>query len=486
MPVCRVARTALIIPLEASSAEREAADLASELLAGEAWHRCAPPSEVEELSPILRDLLDEQRNLFRRLRLSPPPLEAHFGALHLVDELEHPLPGRITQVELLLWPLGIGLLVISLDLTPARATESVATVIRSLRLSRRLTHRAHRPNGWRRAGALTTLAQEVEALLQGSPFRLAGRGSAWVHTSVLLEHAPPPEDLHEHLFRLRRAYDLDYPVPPQDPPGDRVFRPRRNRAVGISREGVAVLHWLGDGANEAFEHSWPERFQGIYLLLALLIHAERRTLERLETMAAAAVDQAVRVMRPGNRAGAHAELIRARDHLKELAGRMVHFTASMSTDDCGGQTEIAELFSALRQVSGINERRQELRADLRDLLALADTAYNEVYERLKKEEADRERDDGVAERRFQRVVAAVGAGAVPTAACTGLFGMNNDSLPADWPWWGLVLAMTAGSLVLSALVWRQFPDRTPVDGRRIREVGDAAAPGTIGYFSSRR
>lgn len=49
-----------------------------------------------------------------------------------------------------------------------------------------------------------------------------------------------------------------------------------------------------------------------------------------------------------------------RSRLRRLAGVMMRYTLSMSSDDCGGLSEYSEFFTALRECFGIPQTRAEI------------------------------------------------------------------------------------------------------------------------------
>ena len=65
---------------------------------------------------------------------------------------------------------------------------------------------------------------------------------------------------------------------------------RGNRWFTIAREGTGSLSWLTPETG-AFETKWPDRWAGIYCLLALQATSELATLSRLELAAASVVEQ---------------------------------------------------------------------------------------------------------------------------------------------------------------------------------------------------
>lgn len=87
------------------------------------------------------------------------------------------------------------------------------------------------------------------------------------------------------------------------------------------------------------------------------------------------------------------EMVKAsRSKLRDLSSRMVRYTLSMSSNDCGGITEYSgnernessndlEFFTSLREVFGISELRDELSNELKDVLALLESHYLEEEKR---------------------------------------------------------------------------------------------------------
>ena len=90
------------------------------------------------------------------------------------------------------------------------------------------------------------------------------------------------------------------------------------------------------------------------------------------------------------------EIKASRQRLRELAALMVRYTLSMSSNDCGGNSDYSEFFTAVRRVFNIHELRAELSAELKDVLAVVESHYLE--------EERRERDQAEMERRKNREV----------------------------------------------------------------------------------
>ncbi len=56
---------------------------------------------------------------------------------------------------------------------------------------------------------------------------------------------------------------------------------------------------------------------------------------------------------------------------------MVRYTLSMSSNDCGGSSEFSEFFMTIRKVMGIPELRAELSSELKDVLAVVESNYQD-------------------------------------------------------------------------------------------------------------
>ena len=98
-------------------------------------------------------------------------------------------------------------------------------------------------------------------------------------SAFVLEGEPTPEVQTRLLFHLARAYKDDYLVPPEADEVDVVLRPRRNRVIGVTREGAASISWLEPGANEVLEvYQWPAKFLDFYLALHVHVLGERKAL----------------------------------------------------------------------------------------------------------------------------------------------------------------------------------------------------------------
>jgi len=322
--------------------------------------------------------------------------------------------------------------------------------------------------------------------------RVAYGGYAYHHTTVVTNTEPDTNILHEYLFHLRRGYGQKNRPPPTylsgevpteinigdsggaGPHGsfDRVLVPRLNRYIGISREGIVCLTWSTESRGTSFDVAqWHKKFQGIYLVLSLHAHGERAVLEELSTVAASRADN---MKLEPDKASIY-EMEMSRKHMKELATLVARFTISMSSDDCGGQSEYSEFFTTIRKVFGIPRQRAELREELQDTLALLDSGYLEERRRLKMEEAKEERAERdrvrkmrlgkeAEKHRYEVIVSSISSVTIPPVLLASIFGMNVD-VPAI-AFWKLILIMcTVSILVLFAqlLYLRALERRQRVD-----------------------
>ncbi|GMV43773.1 MAG: hypothetical protein AMXMBFR64_54890 [Myxococcales bacterium] len=455
----------------------------------------------------------------------------------------------VEGVELVVFPIGVGALLFRLDWQPRGAQRLPATRLRHLVHVARTVVAEDGTPGWRLDGApaplpdgsapphldpgapehVDALGPELVAALYGSacvdlrtaatwllmlPGDPEGEGKrrlgrsryAFHQTAVVLDGAPDPGLATELLFHLRRGYDAEY-APPSDPGRDVVLVPRANRMMGVAREGTASLSWVTDDANAPFETlDWPLRFtRGVYLVLALLVQAERGALSRLEELVAAQVAAVLRLKRPaGGADAAHADNVRAaRDALRTLAVDMVQYTLSMTPDDTGAITDYDDFFDALNSVYGVKEMQAAVRDDLREVVSLVEATYHELQEIRQHEEAvaqaerlqmeQRERDadarrreaeraadearrlEGEArlkrqrqqdldererhwklgelrDRRVQGLVAVAGGLTLPFVLVASVFGMELQTLP-QWDIRVVIGLAVAASVTLGLFFW---------------------------------
>jgi len=152
-----------------------------------------------------------------------------------------------------------------------------------------------------------------------------------------------------------------------------------------------------------------------------------------------------------------------REKLRELSSRLVRYTISMSTNDCGGISEYSEFFGGLREVFSIPELRVELSGELKDVLALLESYYLEEEKRKRDEEEMRRQEEQrlvrqlkaekeAKDRRFEVVISLLGSLTLPFAIVSGIFGMNLEDLPVQVRFWPLL----GGTLAFSVLLFVTF------------------------------
>jgi glutaredoxin len=280
------------------------------------------------------------------------------------------------------------------------------------------------------------------------------------HSTVVLNKEPSEEALNEYLFHLRRAFGQKN-RPPANSAGvlGRVLVWRRNKYIGVSREGTVSMSWPIPGNDEtyAFEvNYWHKKFQGLFLILALHVHGEKVVFEELSDLAAT---QAENLSIDSN----FEQMQRQRNRLRNLASVMTRYTVSMSSSDCGGTTEYSEFFISLREVYGIPELRDELSTELKDVLAVVESNYleeeknqrdiEEEQRRLKNEIAARINKEKSAHRqRFEIILSVFGSITLPFVVVGGIWGMNLSNLPDINFWWVLLFCFIISLLILIVLI----------------------------------
>jgi hypothetical protein len=345
-------------------------------------------------------------------------------------------PGRrciaspsLDRVELLLFPLGGGLLVFHLDWLPAGGSTSAADVALVLYTARHFLQEDRTP-GWTfaRPGGLrgpsappapgpseeyhralgdamfeachgsTPVALETLAQWLLRPPDDAGNSTrprittvrqVLHHTAVLLTCTPSEGDLGDMGFRFRRACLPDSLPPPPGPGNDVVLRTRANRAISLAREGSVSISWAPPESNQLFEREvWPLLFQRIFLQLALQVQGERMGLTFLAARASGLGGEFL----PADSQGRPFILdnpAQHRDRLLRLWLQMSQYTLTLSPEDCGGPTEYVEFFNASRQVHGMPGQLAELRQELTEVTTLMETLHRAVQHRAIEEERQR-------------------------------------------------------------------------------------------------
>jgi len=230
------------------------------------------------------------------------------------------------------------------------------------------------------------------------PLRI-NRGSRCHHHSVIvIDRKPKKEILKEYIYHLRRAFgQINRPPPKRMKKGvkgtDKVLAERKNRYVGMSREGVVAISWPDNkGENRADDFNllyWPNQFLGIYLFIALQAHIEKCVLATLFTLSA---ELAGSIRLENKLAFQDIELFRYQ--FRELATKMVQFTVSMGSDDCGGRYEYSNFFYSLRRVFRIPKLKDEIREILDDVLQLVESGYSEEQKKNKRRGVKNRKDEG--------------------------------------------------------------------------------------------
>eukprot|EP01126_Amoeba_proteus_P060071 TRINITY_DN7914_c0_g1_i9.p1 TRINITY_DN7914_c0_g1~~TRINITY_DN7914_c0_g1_i9.p1 ORF type:complete len:206 (-),score=44.12 TRINITY_DN7914_c0_g1_i9:174-791(-) len=127
---------------------------------------------------------------------------------------------------------------------------------------------------------------------------------------------------------------------------------------------------------------------------------------------------------------------------------MTSYTLQMSGDDCGGLQEYSDFFTASRKVFVIDQQRQELSSELREVLAIMESNYDEETQKFKKIE---KLNDSLSERRrlmWDLTLSVISLFSIPYLTVSSIFGMNNDDLPDDISWYRLMAICGATSAAL--------------------------------------
>eukprot|EP01117_Protostelium_nocturnum_P004568 TRINITY_DN1645_c0_g2_i3.p1 TRINITY_DN1645_c0_g2~~TRINITY_DN1645_c0_g2_i3.p1 ORF type:complete len:545 (+),score=186.27 TRINITY_DN1645_c0_g2_i3:29-1636(+) len=444
-----------------------------------------------------------------RLVLNPNVLNHLFGDAQMFtiqNGKEVPYDVRIEHIELMIYPLGSAFLVFHIDWIGNGKTLSLPDV-RTLLFVSKYRHKLEGLSlGWcftssesekkypkfageeygkyryscgemfaarynRKRVSLSSIGNWLLSMIEENPTAPISRFDyprhAHHHSTVVIDREPSNQILQEYLFHLRRAFGQSN-RPPIEKSIDKsvlgqILVWRVNRYVGISREGTVSLSWTLTQDEKDFERaSWHTKFQGIYLLLQLHALAEKLVFLELSDMAAANAERLQIVAEStfdNNIKG-------IRDQLRELSSRLVRYTISMSTNDCGGISEYSEFFGSLRDSFGIPALRKEISGELKDFLALLESFYWEEEKRKRDQSAiqrqvvaevtkkDKEKRDA-KDRRFELVISILGSISVPFAVIGGIFGMNMDDLP-NVPFWIVMGATASFSLILFFLMfcWR--------------------------------
>lgn len=409
------------------------------------------PNGVGELSKAIRALMDftpESRSSFtwRRLRLSNALLDALFQTPTIGKKKPRKSNDRlggfvVEAVDAYLLPLGHGLVVFTIDWclgTPRPVDE----VLQGLSYMRHVREQGGLST-WTLGASRVLLSEPAtgmnilcDAVRESQPIDLANivRGLlaendaqedpvsesrlGVVHSLIRLSSEPPSPQLEGLLFRLRRGYGPDYEAP-SAVVSDRVYAPRGNRWIGVAREGAACVTWTTSTSNQGFETEWPKRFEGVYLFLHILGHAERLVLTslsaRISTLAFDLDPHRLRYQQ---------------SEIEALVVELARYTLTLTSEDCGGPSDYSDFFSAVRRVHNISAQRDELRAEMAELNGLLKAAEDQT------------------ERRLQRFLSLAAGVTLPLALVFGFFGMNAGSGEQATFEWGLIAWVGAGALAL--------------------------------------
>lgn len=412
---------------------------------------------------------------------------------------------RIEEVEILFFPLGTAVLKFLINWKPHRRDILSLEELRSWIYLSKFRHKVEVFEGWilnnkplkvkETQGHHDCLGTRIiQALYSRKPASLSAIGN-WLlmksdedaeyppqrlgrfskrcyhSTVVVVDHKPPPALLKEYLFHLKRALGQKNRPPPlsgniEDTSTDRILRPRSNRYIGMSREGIVSLSWPSEGGKNDYEVGrWHKVFFGIYLLLATHVLGEKAILLELSNISAFAgslLKSISSVREDTNFEEGLKHISEMRNTLGSIAALMTRYTLQMSSDDCGGLSEYVEFFSALRNIFGIRKQRNELREEIQDVLALVESSYIEeqrilnqlsAFARREEKRQSKIRDDAIAAKqsRFNQLFAITSIFTLPIVILGSIFGMNLDDLPVQVPFFpamGATLALSSVLLIL--------------------------------------
>jgi hypothetical protein len=163
-----------------------------------------------------------------------------------------------------------------------------------------------------------------------------------------------------------------------------------------------MLSWPLSNDNEMtdpkFDQDYPERVQGIYLVLYLHVLCEVMLLRKLSYQAALQVQK---------KSKKRSDQRNFRRDKKDLLNRMILYNVSMNSLVCSGWTEYQEFFGMVRDHHRVEDQRDDMAAGIQQLYEMVETDHRELEE---------SRD---------RNVSYVGALLLPFAILSGLLGMNN-------------------------------------------------------------
>lgn len=344
---------------------------------------------------------------------------------------------------------------------------------------------------------------QLEEEAWNPPVRIGQTQTAFIHTSVCIDSKPEMELLGEYLFHLRHGYaqrtrpswpfslinKLRQDVKDIDPKEnlinnkdiplyssamlaefemsenmkkDRIICQRQNRFIGICDAGSVSISWPMlqengeyDPWSERFERiRWPHRYHGIYALLSMHVLSEVAVLTQLSRTAILSMENFQRVGSMDLE-----ELNYLRQKLRDVVSLMVTYTFTMTNTDCGGERDYSIFFGHVCDVSGVDVYQMSVRKKLRDVLSVVESSHSEEIRRqqermmieTKLKEKIQKAQQNLKFRqttRMEMLISILGAFGIPIVIIAGLWGMNNDDLPRDWPFWALFGAGFGISVIL--------------------------------------
>lgn len=497
---CLVARSAMILPCAYKlNGNSQTAYQWTQKLTGRRLHTSegvfpvwepatSLPRELGDLSPLFQQVFGwkvqhAQEKIWscHRLVMNEVVMKELFSdpSLCVIQNGEvNPYEFEINSIEILLYPLGTAILVLYLNWLPKnrgpKEKELSLHDIRTLIFVSKYRHKISEVcDGWGLTPTNADLKAEILPQLRHDlgeelfaaryrgetvslstlgnwllhlenedtnavPERLDHARHAYHHSTVVLDREPPSDILQAYLFHLRHAYGQKNRPPMNSTLTlGKVLVWRQNRYIGISKEGTVSISWPITGGPDDFEvRQWHQKFLGVYLLLALHVHAEKWVLFGLSDMAASQAER----LKLDSEVNSLGEIKRSRDRMRDLASLMVRYTLGMSSNECGGTSEYSDFFSSLRVVFGVPELRDELSNELKDVSAVVESNYLEEERRQRDEqEANRRRNyelqKSVSQARsqqndaFQILLSIIGSFTLPFVLISGVWGMNVSNLP---------------------------------------------------------
>jgi len=507
---CLAAQTSLVIPISYETIDSNS--LSNELFLRKfrfEEHQEIPfwiplfelPSEIQELSAQFKQFVGspslQKTWTCTRLRLNPDIVKVLFSKVRLVaiqggTEIEY--NAYFQSIDMSIYPLGIVMLVFHINWLPQNTELTLFDMRSILFVSKHMNIIGDISKGWKLNDdcsiapfykAIEQLTPELYAAIYEGTYislkslcdwlfrltfskspssRLNVIRNAFHHSVVVVDRELPNHVLMDYLFHMRRAFGQTNrpPINSASTLG-KVLVWRRNRYLGVSREGIISLSWplSGEYSFNSCEYEvkvWPRKIVGIYLILAIHVHGEKMVFLELSDLAVAQAEYLQDVLNQSNLQ----PIKEARNQLRNLATMLARYTLGMSSGDCGGTSEYSEFFVTLRKEFGISDLRNELCEELKDILAVVESTYleeertqrffeeferRERYARQKYYFQERERKL----RKFEFVGSMAAALALPFVVVSGIFGMNLEDLPH--PGFGRLMFWTSiGALVFLVLM----------------------------------